>query len=200
MVRPAASGLRQPGAQARGSSRPSQARASSLQVLVRLRQVPSGPGQATPTGFQSSLVTAGPGTREAWPELLELAQPSWNRSWASLNVSPEGGSLLLEVALVPSAVISTIIIQPSFPRGHTWLQNGHLQAPGQRRHTGHRRRCPQSSRRLSSKYYRHFLFFLFFFIYKILFIHERQREREAETQAEGEAGSVVGLEPRTPGS
>ena len=29
---------------------------------------------------------------------------------------------------------------------------------------------------------------------------EREREREAETQAEGEAGSIQGLDPRSPGS
>ena len=39
-----------------------------------------------------------------------------------------------------------------------------------------------------------FIYFLRFY----LFIHERHRE--AGTQAEGEAGSVQGLDSRTPGS
>ena len=44
-------------------------------------------------------------------------------------------------------------------------------------------------------------FTLFYFLRLYLFIHERHRgEKEAETQAEGEAGSMQGLDPRTPGS
>ena len=38
----------------------------------------------------------------------------------------------------------------------------------------------------------------FFFLRFYLFIHEKYREREAEIQAEGEAGSLRGLDPRTP--
>ena len=38
----------------------------------------------------------------------------------------------------------------------------------------------------------------FFLRFYLLLIHEK--EREAETQAEGEAGSMLGLDPGTPGS